>query len=369
MAGMGTHAGSKIFISYRREDASDIAGRIHDWLTQRLPQGEVFMDVTAIQLGADFVQMIDWTIRQCRAMLIVISPSWLTEITAPNSYVRAEVEAALRHPHLLVLPVLVGGATMPTAAQLPPGVQVLARRNAGVVRSGRGFERDMQDVGTALGLTLGRAPLPSAPPVQPASAPMPLAPASYQQPHYPYQQPHYPYQQPPNKKGGFVISRSAAITIGIIIVLIAGAATAVVGLRPGGFLNPASSLTGTWYGRLTITENGGRTFTYEAYGDLQQSGSTLTGTGDVCANTTSGIQTFGTTLSGTVNGSTSTVTLLLAASGSPSPMFTGTYSVAGGTASGQGTGQNSSINYTLSFKSGSLSDFQAACAQLPTTNS
>jgi hypothetical protein len=362
MASVG--AGNRIFISYRREDASDIAGRIHDWLSQRLPQGEVFMDVTAIQLGADFVQVIDQAIRQCRAMIIVISPSWLAEINAPTSYVRAEVEAALRFPHLLVLPVLVGGATMPIAAQLPPGLQMLARRNAGVVRSGRGFEPDMQDVGAALGLAVTRPPLPSSPPAQPVYVPMPLAPAQYQPPPYPNPQPPYPYQPPPGKKGASASSRSA-ITIGIVIVLIVSVAVAVVGLRPGGFLNP-NSLTGTWYGSLTVNGVGGPP-TFAVYGDLQQSGSTLTGTGQICYKYGSSTETVGNiSLSGSVDGSTYTVTFTLpSTSGSPGATFTftGNYSLSGGTASGRGTGQVSSTNFTLSFKSGSLNDFQAACAQ------
>src|SRR5262249_7117402 len=131
----------------------------------------------------------------------------------------------------------------------------------------------------------------------------PNQPPTNYQPPYPYQQPPYPYPPPPSNKGAIVISRSAAITIGIIIVLIVGVATAVVGLRPGGFLN-SNSLTGTWYGSLTVTGGSGGPPTFEVYGDLQQSGSTLTGTGEICAKNGTATQTFGNiSLSGSADGS------------------------------------------------------------------
>src|SRR5258706_15381252 len=100
----------KVFISYRREDAADIAGRIRDWLikTWHLSKENVFMDVTGIPAGADFMQVIDHQIAQCQAMIIVISPSWLAQLNRPGaSYVRQEAEAALRHP-LKVIPIAVG---------------------------------------------------------------------------------------------------------------------------------------------------------------------------------------------------------------------------------------------------------------------
>src|SRR5215469_11834364 len=88
----------KIFISYRREDAADVAGRIRDWLvqTRRIARDDIFMDVTAILPGADFMKVITDTLRQCRAVIVVISPSWLKQVNSPDtSYVRAEAEIAL----------------------------------------------------------------------------------------------------------------------------------------------------------------------------------------------------------------------------------------------------------------------------------
>jgi predicted secreted protein len=145
--------GGKIFISYRREDAADSAGRIRDWLvqTQRVAKDDVFMDVTALLPGTDFIQAIEQTISNCKSMIVIISPSWLAQFNAPTaSYVRWETEAALRH-NLLIIPVLVGGAQMPPPERLPESIRALTRRNARPVRSDS-FDYDMGWVQRALGV-------------------------------------------------------------------------------------------------------------------------------------------------------------------------------------------------------------------------
>jgi len=149
--------GGKIFISYRREDAADVAGRIRDWLvqTQHVAHDDVFMDVTTLLPGTDFIQAIEQTISKCRAMIVIISPSWLAQFNAPTtSYVRWETEVALRN-NLLIIPVLVGGAQMPAAERLPEGIRALTRRNARPVRPDS-FDYDMGWVGRGLGVS-GRA--------------------------------------------------------------------------------------------------------------------------------------------------------------------------------------------------------------------
>jgi TIR domain len=147
----------KIFISYRREDAADVAGRIRDWLvqTQHVARDDVFMDVITLLPGTDFIQAIEQTISKCRAMIVIISPSWLAQFNAPaTSYVRWETEVALRN-NLLIIPVLVGGAQMPPAERLPESIRALTRRNARPVRPDS-FDYDMGWVGRGLGVS-GRA--------------------------------------------------------------------------------------------------------------------------------------------------------------------------------------------------------------------
>jgi len=149
--------GKKVFISYRREDAADAAGRIRDWLvqTRRIAREDIFMDVTAILPGANFMQVIGDTIGQCRAVIVAISPAWLNQINSPDtSYVRAEAEIALDRG-IPVIPVLVGGAKLPSEEQLPEKLRVLTRLNVQPLRH-ETFDYDMGLVRKAL--RLGNSP-------------------------------------------------------------------------------------------------------------------------------------------------------------------------------------------------------------------
>lgn len=125
-----------VFISYRRDDSAGFAGRLADALEQRLGAGAVFRDVDDIQPGADFEAVIARGLDQVRAVLVVIGPGWLDaavdgqrRLDRPDDFVRREVEQALASGKPVV-PVLVGGATMPAANALPIALRGLANRQA-----------------------------------------------------------------------------------------------------------------------------------------------------------------------------------------------------------------------------------------------
>ena len=44
-----------VFISYRRDDSAGHAGRLQDGLAERFGAGRVFMDVSDLQPGQDYV--------------------------------------------------------------------------------------------------------------------------------------------------------------------------------------------------------------------------------------------------------------------------------------------------------------------------
>ena len=50
---------SRIFISYRREDAPGHAGRLYDRLTAHFGADQVFIDIDTIEPGEDFVSAIE----------------------------------------------------------------------------------------------------------------------------------------------------------------------------------------------------------------------------------------------------------------------------------------------------------------------
>jgi TIR domain-containing protein len=127
----------KVFISYRREDSAGHAGRLFDAIAARFGDDHVFMDVD-LGPGVDFENRITQTIGQSDVLVVVIGPKWATvardenrpRLFEPRDYVRLEVETALARPEVRVIPVLVAGAQMPSAEQLPESLRPLRRRNA-----------------------------------------------------------------------------------------------------------------------------------------------------------------------------------------------------------------------------------------------
>jgi hypothetical protein len=122
-AGAFTVSG-KVFINYRRDDDQG--------------KDRLFMDVEGLILGGeDFVEELRAQVAQCDVLLAVIGPRWLTvadeggrrRLDNPEDWVRVEIEGALetgKH----VMPVLVGGAGIPRADDLPEPLRPLTRLQA-----------------------------------------------------------------------------------------------------------------------------------------------------------------------------------------------------------------------------------------------
>lgn len=133
-----------VFISYRRDDTEGQAGRIFEELRRRLGEDRVFMDVTGIAPGVDFRKEIERAVSGCDVLLAVVGRSWLSAVDArgekrlsdPKDFVRMETAAALRRD-IPVIPVLVQGADMPSAEDLPEDLREFAFRNAVELRHKR----------------------------------------------------------------------------------------------------------------------------------------------------------------------------------------------------------------------------------------
>jgi hypothetical protein len=128
----------RVFISYRRSDCQPQANGLHDGLRHRLPSASIFMDIDSIPPGVDFEHHIRQEIEICDVVLVLIGDDWLDprlgtnlrRIDEPDDFVRLEIESALSSPGVRVVPVLVEGAQMPRASDLPESLRNLARINA-----------------------------------------------------------------------------------------------------------------------------------------------------------------------------------------------------------------------------------------------
>lgn len=127
-----------IFLSYRRADARWAAGRICDRLLAEFGEESVFLDTVALEPGEDFVEAIGSKVEGCRTLLAVIGPKWLETLGAklnqPNDYVRIELSQALARG-LRIIPLTIDDVAMPSEAELPKELAMLARRNALPVRA------------------------------------------------------------------------------------------------------------------------------------------------------------------------------------------------------------------------------------------
>jgi hypothetical protein len=165
---------SRIFINYRREDASGSASRIYEWISEAYGDYQVFMDVDTIEPGLDWMLAIDRAVGQADLVLALIGTDWLAELNRriakePDDPMRHELETALSR-EIRVIPVLVEGAKMPRADELPESLVPLTRRHAfEALRPGdERFRVDKQDllalVARALGEPLSGPPPPPPPP-------------------------------------------------------------------------------------------------------------------------------------------------------------------------------------------------------------
>ncbi len=162
---------SKIFISYRRLDSQYVTGSIYDRLATQFGSKAIFKDVDNIPPGVDYRAFLRNEITKSRVFLAVIGRNWLKRTSSgkksplddPRDFVRIEIEFALKR-RIPIIPILVGGADMPSEHMLTPNVRALAYRNATLVRPAPDFHRDMDRLIDILTGILGKR-LKKSPPI------------------------------------------------------------------------------------------------------------------------------------------------------------------------------------------------------------
>ena len=116
----------KLFISYRRADARGIAGRLGDTLGAYFGDNRVFRDIDDIAGGADFGNVIEQSLQDADAVIVLIGPDWLSmkgengqrRLDDPGDWVAQEIAVAmqLKKP---IFPVLIENTSMPREDELP----------------------------------------------------------------------------------------------------------------------------------------------------------------------------------------------------------------------------------------------------------
>ena len=132
-----------IFISYRRADTKDITARMHDRLEKYFELQDIFRDVDSIPAGVKFSSHLDQVLSRCQVLLAVIGRTWINErLHDEGDHLRRELEFVL-HRGIPVIPVLVHGAGMPNASQLPDTLKELVEFQAMTIDSGRLFKANV----------------------------------------------------------------------------------------------------------------------------------------------------------------------------------------------------------------------------------
>jgi hypothetical protein len=152
---------TKIFISYRREDSAYIAEMIRERLCHNFGPDSVFIDVENIPIGADYRNHIGRKIESSNVLLALIGERWLGKsvegvqrrIDNPEDPVRLELEKAIECG-IVIVPVLVGNARMPSMERLPDSLRSLVYRQAAEVRSGRSLTSDLETLMRGLKMIL-----------------------------------------------------------------------------------------------------------------------------------------------------------------------------------------------------------------------
>jgi hypothetical protein len=211
----------RIFLNYRRGEGSGHTGRLYDALSARFGAQNVFMDVDAIEPGLDFTQVIAERVGAADVLLAVIGRQWLDisdvrgrqRLTRPDDFVRLELGTALAREGTRVIPVLIQGAEMPSADDLPDDLKTLAVRHAVEIRD-TSWSSDVARLERALERI--RTPAEDPPPQPPSP---PGGPES---------------RTPPGSSQRRRPTRRMVVAGGVVAAVAAAAAVAIIVIRGGG---------------------------------------------------------------------------------------------------------------------------------------
>lgn len=151
-----------IFISYRQNDSPGDCRQLCERLQASFGDDNVFFDIQNIRLGDNWWTVARDRILNCNVLLVPIGQNWLSitdekgrrRLDDPRDPLRMEIGLGLKRKSIRTIPVLVEGAKMPKADQLPGDIRPLGALTPYDL-SHRYFLRDVDHLIAELG---GNAP-------------------------------------------------------------------------------------------------------------------------------------------------------------------------------------------------------------------
>ncbi|OQA32944.1 MAG: Serine/threonine-protein kinase pkn1 [Betaproteobacteria bacterium ADurb.Bin341] len=141
---------TKIFVSYRRDESQEIAGRIARRLQERLGPGSILCDAGEPPLGVNIRKHFAERIGPCDVLLAIMGKHWLTpsedgssSLHEPFDCQRVAIESALA-AGVPVVPVYVDGAARAQESDLPASLAELALLSGLSINDGPDFMNQME---------------------------------------------------------------------------------------------------------------------------------------------------------------------------------------------------------------------------------
>jgi len=143
-----------LFISYRRLDSTDAARQLQAELGRVYGAAKVFRDTSSLVAGERFDTALQDDLKRSQVVLVLIGPKWASELqrrreAGETDYVEREVAQALQSG-ARVMPLLLGGASLPTPDSLPDTLKPLARLHTVPLRDDA-WEADLNRIVSAIG--------------------------------------------------------------------------------------------------------------------------------------------------------------------------------------------------------------------------
>jgi hypothetical protein len=106
--------------------------------------------VDSIPLGIEFLPLVSKVIGRCDVLIVLIGKSWVESLheregegqSLGMDYARFEIEEGLIS-RIPIIPLLIDGASIPRAEELPGALKAIAGFNAQTIRYDPDFHRDM----------------------------------------------------------------------------------------------------------------------------------------------------------------------------------------------------------------------------------